>query len=191
MATGQYRDPSIVTARPVVPGPIAEYTQPWALTTGSQINKPAKWGPYVAGAMTGGSSINKARQGAPWPGIINGAIKFFNSWKPNALREISNHNVGGNYGSETGRANFGWRHFEFDPMQAQALYPGTVPTVHRPMWNVLVPIVYGLRVLNPAQAGQNGIGGQVPQSVVSQFTQSVQFTPAGSASIASRAVTLQ
>lgn len=192
---GQYRDASIVTARPVVPGPIAEYSPPWALTAGSQINESAEYGPYGAAPLTSGSSLDKAQLGAPWPGIINGAVKFFNSWRPNALREIANHNVAGNYGSETGRANLGWRNFEFNGFQGpNGLIAGYPNTGHanpwRPEWNNLVPIIYGLRVLNPVASGaQDNV--RVPQNVVSQFTSPTQFTPTGTATLASRDVVLQ
>lgn len=193
---GMYRDASIVTARPVVPGPIAEYTQPWALTTGSQINEATKGGPYDASPLAAGSSLDKAQEGAPWPGIINGAIKFFNSWHANQYREVSNHNVAGNYGSETGRANMGWRGFEFDnfvgPNGKVAGYPTTGrPNSSRKEWNNLVPIIYGLRVVNPANAGLANSGGRLPQTVASQFTNPAEFTPTGTASIQARNVQLQ
>lgn len=192
---GVYRDPSIVTARPIVPGPVAEYTQPDALTTGSQLNEAAAGAAYKASPLAAGSSLDKAQIGAPWPGIINGAVKFFNSWRPNKLREIANHNVAGNYGSETGKANFGWRGSEFGGWEGpnggpQALYPGTVANARRPMWNTLIPIVYQLRVLNPTASGAFD-NQKVPQSVVSQFTTPTEFTPAGTASLANRAVVLQ
>ena len=77
--TGQYRDASIVSARPVVPGPVAEYTAPGALTSGSQINKAAVGGPTVTQKLTSGSSLDKAQGGAPWPGIVNGLVKFIMS----------------------------------------------------------------------------------------------------------------
>ncbi len=192
---GQYRDASVVTARPVVPGPIAEYTQPYALTTGSQLDRPSVGAPYAAAPLSSGSSLSKSQSGAPWPGIINGAVKFFNSWRPNALREIANHNVAGNYGSETGRANLGFRHFEFDsfagPNGKLAGYPNTGgPNPWINEYNNLVPIIYGLRVLNPVGAGAEN-NRRVPQTVVSQFTTPTQFTPTGTATLAARGVILQ
>jgi hypothetical protein len=183
-----YRDASVVTARPVVPGPVALYTPPWALSAGSDLDVTAEGGPYQSAPLTSGSSLDKAQQGAPWPGIINGAIKFFNSWRPNALRQIANHNVAGNYGSETGKANFGWRDYEFNDYASaqgggsQALYPGTVANPFRPMWNNLVPLIYGLRVLNPVMNGSEQFTTQ-PQTTVSQFTTPVDFTPTGTASL--------
>lgn len=194
---GVYRDPTIVTARPVVPGPIAEFIPPEALTAGSQINESSEGGPYKASPLAAGSSLDVAQDGAPWPAIINGAVKFFNSWRPNALREISNHNVAGNYGSETGKVNFGWRRYEFDGYDAgkllggsQAGYPGTDGSPYTPTWNSLVPIIYGLRVLNPV-AGGNDNYKTLPQSVVSQFTAPTQFTPTGTAALAGRGLVLQ
>lgn len=196
---GQYRNASVVTARPVVPGPIAEYTPPYALSAGSDINQAAEGGPTVAAPLSSGSSLDKAQGGSPWPGIINGAVKFFNSWRPNALRQIANHNVAGNYGSETGKANLGWRHFEYEayagPNGKIAGYPTTGgPNAFVKPWNNLVPIIYGLRVLNPALAGTTGDSDQnarVPQSIVSQFTTPTQFTPTGTATLAARDVVLQ
>ena len=178
-----YRDGSVVTARPIGPAPIAEYTPPYALTAGSQTDKYAIGGPSQASPLAAGSSLDKAQVGAPWPGIINGAVKFFNSWRPNALREIANHNVAGNYGSVTGLANLGWRGSEFGSRaDAQALYPGPVANPFRPMWNNLVPIIYGIRVLNPVMNGAENFT-SVPQTVVSQFTTPVEFTPTGTASL--------
>ena len=187
---GQYRNASVVTARPVVPGPIAEYTPPYALAGGSQINEAAEGGAYNAGPLSSGSSLDKSQIGAPWPGIINGAVKFFNSWRPNGLRQIANHNVAGNYGSETGQVNFGFRSFEFGP-NSLAGYPGPTPAANRPMWNNLVPIIYGLRVLNPAIAGTSAPYTTLPQTVASQFTTPTSFTPTGTATLAARSVTLQ
>ena len=195
---GIYRDPTVVTARPVVPGPIAEYSQPWALTAGSQLNQAvgdSKLPP--SSPLAAGSSLDKPIDGMPWPNIINGAVKFFNSWRPNMLREVSNHNVAGNYGSMTGLANFGARGYEFDgydPKGANgkvAGYPntgGTGPYVEP--YNTLIPLVYGLRVLNPVAAGAQD-NQRVPQSVVSQFTMPTNFTPTGTAVLANRGAVLQ
>lgn len=193
---GMYRNASIVTARPVVPGPIAEYTPPNALSSGSQLNEATVGGTYKATPIGSGSSLDVAQVGAPWPNIINGAIKFFNSWRPNAFRQIANHNVAGNYGAQTSLANFGTRHFEFEGFNGPqggpiAGYPGAVSNPYIKHWNNLVPIIYGLRVVNPAFAGSNGQYGTLPQSVVSQFTTPTQFTPTGTATLANRAVVLQ
>ena len=195
---GIYRDPTVVTARPVVPGPIAEYSQPWALTAGSQLNQAvgdSKLPP--SSPLAAGSSLDKPIDGMPWPNIINGAVKFFNSWRPNMLREVSNHNVAGNYGSMTGLANFGARGYEFDGYSAGKLmggslagYPGAEGSPWTPTYNTLIPLVYGLRVLNPVAAGAQD-NQRVPQSVVSQFTMPTNFTPTGTAVLANRGAVLQ
>lgn len=189
---GIYRDPTVVTARVVVPGPIAEYSQPWSLTTGSQLNQATKGGPTEATPLGSGSSLDVAIKGAPWPDIINGAVKFFNSWRPNALRQVANHNVAGNYGSMTSMVNFATRGFEFDGYDVGgangmvAGYPGTGgpgPKVNT--YNTLIPLIYGLRVLNPvANGGANNTS--IPAQVVSQFTTPTNFTPTGTAVLANR-----
>lgn len=187
------RDASIVTARPIVPGPIAEYAPPGALTSGSQWNRTTVGGPEKPGGdFQSGSTLDVAQSGAPWPGIINGLVKFFNSWRPNGLRQIANHNVAGNYGWRTSMANFGFRSSEFAGEGMIGLYPSDVlpgnPWI--PEWNNLVPIVYGLRVTNPVSGGA---ADQTvpPQSVSSQFTNPVEFTPTGTASLSIKGETLQ
>ena len=180
--TVSYRNPAIVTARPVVPPPIALYNQPDALVAGSQLNQAAVGGPTKATQLGSGSSLNKARAGAPWPGIINGATKFFNSWRKNNLREISNHNVIGNYGSNTGIVNFGWRGREFPSGIAGMAITDIKGAGHRPEWNTVIPIIYGMRVVNPVAGGSSNFTA-VPQSVVSQMTNSAEFVPTGTASL--------
>lgn len=185
-----YRDASIVTARPVVPGPVNEPEPPYALAGGSQLNVVAEGGPYAAneGQLSSGSALNKSRSGAPWPGILDGAIKFFNSFRRNGYREIANHNVAGNYGAMTSFSNFGFRGFEF--ANAQAGYPGTQRYAWRPEWNNLIPVIFGLRVINPVAGG--GANYTTPsQSKVSQFTEPTVFTPAGTASLSFKGETLQ
>lgn len=186
------RDASVVTARPVVPGPILEPVPPDALTAGSDLNVTTVGGPSHGTEIDSGSSLNKAQGGSPWPGIIDGAIKFFNSWRKNAFRQISNHNVAGNYGEETSQANFGFRAQEF-PISTGSVagMPASNVRGFRPEWNNLVPIVYGLRVVNPVGSG-NASGYQVqPAKVVSQFTEPAQFTPSGTASLAMKGEVLQ
>jgi len=196
---GIYRDPSIVTSRPVVPGPIAEYSQPWALTAGSQINEAANGGGNAkATPLQSGSSINEAQGGAPWPGIINGAVKFFNSWRPNALRNLANHNVAGNWGSITGLVNFGARGYEFDgydnPMGGVVAghpFSGGQGGAYGPEYNTLIPIIYGLRVLNPNLTAAGMPGTTVPNNTVSQFTEPTQFSPTGTAILNDRGAILR
>lgn len=192
------RNAAIVTARPIVPGPIAEYAPPGALTSGSQWNRTTVGGPEKPGGdFQSGSTLDVAQSGAPWPGIINGLIKFFNSWRPNNLRQIANHNVAGNYGWRTSMANFGFRAQEFpadNPIFGGALagYPcDAIPTYPwAPEYNNLVPIVYGLRVTNPVSNLGNDQTAN-PQSVTSQFTNPAEFTPTGTASLSIKGETLQ
>lgn len=186
-----YRNASVVTARPIVPGPIAEPAPPDALAAGSQINKAAIGGPYKATELGSGSSLNESQIGSPWPNIINGAIKFFNSWRPNGLREIANHNVSGNYGEVTSKANFGFRSFEFGVDSIGGMPDSDLKGGgHRPEWNNLIPIIWGLRVINPVAAGSANYTVQ-PQSTVSQMTRSTEFSPTGTASLSMKGEVLQ
>ncbi len=185
-----YRDASVVTARPVVPPPIAEPQPPEALAGGSQLNKTAVGGPYAATELDSGSSINVAQKGSPWPPIINGAIKFFTAWKANRLRQISTHNINGNYGSQTGQVNFGWRSFEFAGEPNMAGLPVSNVRGNRPEWNNLIPIIFGLKVINPVAGGTSGYS-TIPQSVASQFTRPTDFTPTGTASLSLKGEVLQ
>lgn len=182
------RDAAVVTARPVVPGPVAEPQPPYALAGGSQLNRYAIGGPYAATELGSGSSLDKAQSGSWWVPIINGATKFFNSWRPNMFREISTHNVAGNYGAMTSTANFGFLGREF-PVSFAGM-PDDVIRGNRSEWNNLVPIIWGLRVVNPvANLGNSQTVN--PQSVVSQFTESAEFTPGGSASLSMKGEVLQ
>lgn len=192
MPSGPYRDASIVTARPIVPGPIAEYTPPYALSSGSQLDKTASGGLYAASEMTSGSSLSKSIFGAPWPRLIDAGIQLLNSWRPNLYRAVSTHNVVGNYGSVSSTANYGFRGSEFGQQAQVGLYPANVipsnPWI--PDWNNLVSVIYGLRVVNPVSGG--GPNQTVlPQSTVSQFNVPSQFTPTGTASLSMKGETLQ
>lgn len=182
------RDAAVVTARPVVPGPIAEPQPPYALAAGSQLNRTAVGGPYATTELGSGSSLDKAQEGSWWVKIIDGATKFFMAWRPNTFREIANHNVAGNYGAMTSQANFGFLAREFP--DSMAGLPDCNVRGNRPEWNNLVPIIYGLRVVNPV--GSLSVNQTVsPQSVVSQFTTSTEFTPAGTASLSMKGEVLQ
>ncbi len=96
--------------------------------------------------LTSDAALNQAAVGA-WPAMIDGGAKFWNgAWRPSVLREVSNHNIPGNYGSVTSMARFGfkWRKFV-----GVGNYPSPVPNAFRPTYNVLDPIQWGLRVANP------------------------------------------
>lgn len=182
-----YRDASVVTARPIVPGPILEPVPPDAFTSGSQINQAAVGGPYEATEIGSGSSLNKAQAGSWWTSIIDGAIKFFVGWRPNNYREIAHHNVAGNYGSKSSVANYGFLASFAFPTSGGTSYAGypneAIPTdPSAPTWNNLIPIIYGLRVVNPVAGGSFDSTTQAAK-VVSQFTESVEYTPPGVASL--------
>jgi hypothetical protein len=184
------RDASIVTSRPVVPGPIVTPSQPNALTSGTQLDRAAEWGPYNRPIKRGrygkplfaaNSDFNDgAETGAPWPGLI-ASFKIFTAFRPNALREIAVKTLPGNYGAITSIANFGFRHQIYpvgNPWTSQAGYPGPVPSAVRPMWNNVVAIVWRLRVVNPTAGGS--LGGTVqPAYTLQSYNNPTAFTPAG------------
>jgi len=174
------RNASIVTARPIVPPPLTLYSQPEALTTGSQINEAAVGGPYAATELGSGSSLNKAQTGAWWAPLLDAATRLFNSFRPNDLRAGSTHNVGANYGQMSSLADYGFRGMEF--AGGVAGMPASSVRGHRPEWNNLVPIIYGLRVLNPVAGGAANYS-TYPAATVSQFTRPLQYTPPGVATL--------
>ncbi|HEY1645944.1 MAG TPA: hypothetical protein VGF75_06290 [Candidatus Saccharimonadales bacterium] len=96
--------------------------------------------------LTSGSDINEAAVGA-WPVLIDGGFKYRNGgWRKSVLREVSNQNTPSNYGSETSKANFGFRFREFLGIGGM---PGPIPNPYRPTFNNLIAISWGLRVANP------------------------------------------
>lgn len=101
--------------------------------------------------LTAGSDLNVTAEG-PWP-PFNEEISTVDrwQWRLSVLRQIFNHNVGGNYGAVTSLANFGFRNSAFGPDQAGkmgvlGLLPNTTPNPKRPMWNNLPSAQYNLRV---------------------------------------------
>ena len=106
--------------------------------------------------LTSGSTLNRAAEG-PWRPLIDaGAIDFHDNagWTPNALANPRVIKIGGNYGEVTSIANFNGRRWAFPATEETpeiAFLPGPIPNPHRPMWNNLVPIVWGMRVVNPTQ----------------------------------------
>lgn len=106
--------------------------------------------------LTAGSDLNRTAEG-PWLTLIDaGSIDYHDNagWTPNTLANPRNINVRGNYGEVTSVANFNSRKWAFPFTNERpeiAFLPGPIPNPHRPMWNNLVPIVYGLRVTNPTQ----------------------------------------
>jgi hypothetical protein len=106
--------------------------------------------------LTSDAALNQAAVGA-WPTMLDAGIKVDTSWRPSVLREVSTHNVIGNYGSVTSMARFGftWREFA-----GVGNYPGPVPNAFRPTYNYLEPITWDQRVPNnsvtPAMSRQTG-----------------------------------
>ena len=114
--------------------------------------------------LTSGSDLNvtaisSGNLGNPWPKIIGSFMTrlFKGSWRPNNLREIAHHNVNGNYGSIGGSVPYYRRGREFagvGNMPGGNQQPGMWRTPKHPTYNNLVPIVYGLRILDPKQQAQ-------------------------------------
>ena len=131
--------------------------------------------------LTAGSDLDVAapssgNRGLPWSKIIDGAVKFFNSFRPNTLQDVKTVNLPANYGNRTSVANFSFRGREFTGIGS---YPGPVPVATRPTYNNLIPIVWGLRDIDPAALSQPGELVRVP---VAQDN-SLSFTPGGVASV--------
>jgi hypothetical protein len=124
--------------------------------------------------LTSGSDLDRTARG-PWPGIIDGAVKFFNSFRPNALREVQTHNIVGNYGAVTSTAMYGFMGREFPG--GLAGMPGPIPAGNRPMWNNAPPQLWGLRVIDLNSQAQSTPGYESIQ------VGSTTFTPGGSASL--------
>lgn len=62
--------------------------------------------------LTSGSALNQA--GSQWPELDDAGQKYWNGgWRKSVLREVSNRNEPGNYGSETSKANFSFRYRAF------------------------------------------------------------------------------
>lgn len=139
--------------------------------TNKQTQKPSTTDPAATGVpvpvayiieppsnLTSAAAFNQAAVGA-WPALDNDlSIKLANGgWRPSTLIEVSNHNVIGNYGSVTSMARFGFRWNKFVGV---GNYPGPVPNAYRPTYNDLVPITWGLRVVNnnvtPTMTRQTG-----------------------------------
>jgi hypothetical protein len=105
----------------------------------------------TSGSDLDNTAVSSGPRGLPWPSIINGMIKFFNAWRPNSLRQVHHQNIPGNYGAVTSVANFGFRGREFFGVGS---YPQPTPFPWRPTYNNLVPIVWGLRDIDPMQLAQ-------------------------------------
>lgn len=170
----------------------------YQLTSGSQLDRTTQptvppSGPWVRGRFvegltpTSGSSLDRAEVGAPWPNIIDGALKIFRGWfRRKNLTQVRNVNLPGNYGARTSEANFEFKLNQWpDNGSGFALYPEglrgqLIPrTPLRPEYNNLIPVVWGLRVTDPGAQAQKGDLIQVQRVQVG----STDYTPAGQANL--------
>lgn len=106
--------------------------------------------------LTSGSTLNRPAEG-PWRPLIDASSIDFHdnsAWVPSVLRNPRVVKIEGNYGEVTSTANFNSRFWAF-PVTNETpeigFLPGPIPNARRPMWNNLLPVVYGLRVTNPTQ----------------------------------------
>ena len=139
--------------------------------------------------LTSGSDLNVAaissgNLGNPWPKIVGTfmARLFKGSWRPNELKEIYNRNVGGNYGSHGGMVKYYSRGREFGGVgngPGRGSQVGSWRHPAHPTYNNLVPIVYGLRDIDPKQLTQPGELVQLQILPVGPM----DYQPAGSASL--------
>lgn len=97
--------------------------------------------------LTSGSDINEAAVGA-WPTIVDALfLKLRNGgWAKSVLHDVSTHKVGSNFGGETSHANYGFRYRAFTGIGDHS---SPMPNPHRPTFNDLTAISWGLRVSNP------------------------------------------
>lgn len=130
------------------------------LTSGSDLNV-ASEGPIVAPKgpdLDSGSSLNRASSGSPWPPILSQSIKLFSAHRANGLRQTHVVKVVSNYGSITSAADFQFRSHEYDGIGG---YATNVPSAHRPTYNTLDPITWGMQTQIPSQNAQPGEIGTV------------------------------
>lgn len=139
--------------------------------------------------LTSGSDLNvtaisSGGLGNPWPSIIGTFMRrlFKGSWRPNDLQQVSNRNINGNYGSKGGSVGYMFRGREFGGvgnMPGGGSQIGSWRNPKHPTYNNLVPIVYGLRDIDPQQLAQPGDLIQVQTVPVMPM----EFSPAASASL--------
>jgi hypothetical protein len=153
------------------------------LTAGSDLDRTAYADqPPITPPLPLTSDLTNPPQGMPWPYIIDGGTKFFNQAQPSSLREVAHHNTPGNYGMIASLTNFlfrgSWVQSDCGNLGV-GLYPGTVPNANRPMWNNLIPIVWGLRVTDAKQQAQLADLTLYENIQVAPM----EYTPPGSASL--------
>jgi hypothetical protein len=142
---------------------------------------PKPVGPTVtlntAAAITSGAQLDGTAKG-PWAKLLDAGAKMWTAWRPNSFHEVMQIKLKANYGEMGGAVGYHWRGYEFpvgNPEGAIANYPGSVPTPHRPMWNVLTPVVWGLQVLSP-----DNLNAQSYQAIQQDPS---QFVPGGTATL--------
>lgn len=148
------------------------------LTAGSDLDQAAYGGQQGrAPDVDSGSSTDIAISGAPWPKIIDGGYKFKIAWRPNSFREVFAKVLPGNYGAISSQAGYQFKASEYVGV---GLTPGPMPVGTRPTYNNLVPILWGLRVVDPKSQAQLA---ELTKVQVVQVAPS-EFVPAGVASLA-------
>jgi hypothetical protein len=150
---------------------------------------PRPVGPNVklttAAAITSGAQLDGTAKG-PWSRRLDAGIKMWTAWRPNAFHDLIAPRIPANYGADGGAIAFDWRGWEFPPGNPEgsiAMYPGSIPAPHRPMWNVLKPVVWGLQVLSPGNIN--------PASYQAIQADPSAFVPGGTASLGIGAPILQ
>ena len=140
--------------------------------------------------LTAGSDLNQfvAPSGDmqnPWPWTFSAAVRrMANNWKALTKRTVEHHNTPANFGGHGSVVKYSFVHREFDDGVGNA--PGgyngggaLIPMPKRPMYNNLVPIVYGIRDVDlTAQAA----AAELVQIQVLPLGP-VDFTTAGNASL--------
>jgi hypothetical protein len=142
--------------------------------------------------LTAGSDLTVVAESGgplPYPGpmISTWTRRLFKgSWIPNTLRQVFARNVPANFGSVGGKTSWYYRGREFAAAGNAPMwtYPfaGSVNKggANGPMWNNALPIVYGLRVVDPGSQAQ--LSDLIQYEVVQQGP--ANFQPANPASLA-------
>jgi hypothetical protein len=125
--------------------------------------------------LTSGSDLNKTADG-PWPSLLNAAYRILLGFRPNGYRGQTSVRIGANYGGDGSEVGWYYRDPEYSGV---GNYPGPVPFSKRPTYNVVTPIAYGLRLLDPAQQANPAGLINIP---VGQ-NKSAVFVPPGNASL--------
>lgn len=161
---------------------VKSFTQAIMTPTGPQ-DTPVVWGPDMQAigpdTLTAGSDLDRTAVG-PWPKLLASFSTFWNNFKPQTLKDLTRVKIPANYGELGSAVHWYNRQWEFGnyqdtPQGLIAAYPGSANDAHRPMFNILTPVVFGMQVLPESelqsQSNQNLI--QLP----------AEFIPGGTASL--------